>query len=335
MNFVDRILQDHHAEFELDRYGLGSKWASVLLTPQFVTSRHVVALVFADGARRPCLVVKIPRRPGDNGGVRREADVLRRLRSSGDGRTTGIPEVAGVLDVGAHCVLVETALAGAQLDPPRVAADLASAVEAGVDFLSALSRTVPAESNVDWYERKLRRPLQALAGLLPGDGEVASLVERTHEVLAPLRKVQLPAVFEHGDLSHPNLLVHTDGRLQAVDWERSSADGLPGHDLVFYLQYLSESSEYAFTRGTQMKAFDNAFRPDGWARSHLRQHLRLAGVDPELLPQLIIATWARSAATLVDRLQVQEDLEHGAGQTRAAVLSDRDFWLWRHAVNTA
>ncbi|MFP3462269.1 aminoglycoside phosphotransferase family protein [Arthrobacter globiformis] len=303
----------------------------MLLTPQFVTSRHVVALVFARDARQPVLVVKIPRRPGDNGGVRREADVLRQLRSAGGGGMPGIPEVVGLLDVGPHCVLVETALAGAQLDPRQVAGDLAGAVEAGTSFLSQLPRTLPADSNKEWYERKIRRPLHGLSRMLPGDGEVGSLVERTHKVLAPLRSVQLPAVVEHGDLSHPNLFLPDSGQLQVVDWERASSDGVPGHDLVFYLQYLSESFEHAFTRSNQLKAFDKAFGPAGWGREPLREHLQMRGVDQDLIPLLIIATWARSAATLADRLLVQED--QSAGQVRAAVFSDRDFWLWRHVVD--
>ncbi|TDK24087.1 hypothetical protein E2F48_15020 [Arthrobacter crusticola] len=57
--------------------------ATVLLTPQFVLSRHVVALVFAVGSTRPVLVMKVPRCPGDNEGVRRETDMLRRLGAAG------------------------------------------------------------------------------------------------------------------------------------------------------------------------------------------------------------------------------------------------------------
>jgi aminoglycoside phosphotransferase (APT) family kinase protein len=332
MRFVDGILRDHYQEFELERHGLGREWATVLLTPRFVTSRHVVALIFAIGARDPSLVVKVPRQPGDNDSVRREAEVMRRLTSLGMGAGHGVPEVIAALDVGAHTVLIETAVTGDVLEPRKVAANFSGALDAGTDFVAALPCTKSAAANKDWYQRTIISPLSGFASLLPMDSEVNALVERTHDMLAPLRSVQLPAVVEHGDLRYQNLFLQPNGRLQVVDWERSVVDGLPGHDLVSYLQYLSESIEEAFSRDAQLAAFDKAFGRAGWALAPLRHHLQLRGVKPELLPLLVIATWARSAATLSYRLAGQARTDQGGTQT--AVLADRDYWLWRHAVNT-
>ena len=334
MRFIDRFLEEHHQELELEKYGIGKHWETVLLTPRFVTSRHVVALIFAVGAREPSLVVKVSRQPGDNDSVRHEADVLRQLKPGGEGPAIGVPEVVAAFDVGAHTVLVETALTGAPLDPRLVAADFLGAVSAGADFVGALPCTQAAPVNEGWYERTISSPLRALAGLVPTEVETNALVERTHEMLAPLRSVQLPAVVEHGDLSHPNVLLKPNGRLQVVDWERSRTDGLPGHDLVFYLQYLSESNEQAFSRMDQLAAFDKAFGPAGWALAPLGDHLEVRGVDAGLLPLLIVATWARSAATLAYRLAGQTATEHGTDQVRTAVETDRDFWLWRHVLNS-
>jgi len=332
MNFIDSVLREHYDEWHLADFGLGAEWTTILVTPQFTTSRHVVGLVFPAGARQPSLVVKVPRCPGDNEGVQREADMLRQLMTLGGGRVDGIPRIVATLDVGDHTVLVETALTGAPLDPYRVAGDLAGAVALGVAFVAALPCTRPGPDNRDWYERTVESPLGALASLLPGDAEVSALVHRTHELLRPLRTSTLPAVFEHADLSHPNLLVQAGGRLQVMDWERSSLFGLPGHDLIFYLQYLSESADMAFSRVAQLAAFDKAFGPGGWALATLREHLVLRNVDPELLPLLVIATWARSAATLAYRLATEGVPAPGSAQLRTAVLEDRDFWLWRHAV---
>lgn len=332
MNFIDSILREHYGEWELAAFGLGAEWTSVMVTPQFTTSRHVVGLVFAAGARSPSLVVKVPRCPGDNEGVQREAEMLRQLTALSGGRVEGIPHIVATLEVGEHTVLVETALTGAPLDPDKVAGDLAGAVTLGVDFVAALPCTRQGADNRDWYERTVERPLEALAALLPQDAEVSALVDRTHELLGPLRHSTLPAVFEHADLSHPNLLVQADGRLQVMDWERSSLYGIPGHDLIFYLQYLSESSDMAFSRVAQLAAFDKAFGHGGWALTPLREHLALRSVDPELLPLLLIATWARSASTLAYRLASEDVPVPGSAQLRAAVLADRDFWLWRHVV---
>jgi aminoglycoside phosphotransferase (APT) family kinase protein len=334
LNFIDRLLSDRYAELELEKYGIGTQWATVLLTPRFVTSRHVVALVFAHGAREPSLVVKVPRQPGDNDSVRREAQVMNQLRSYGAGPGIGVPEVVAVLDVGPHAVLVETAVTGAQLNPKLVGSNVAAAVSAGTAFLASLPCTRPALENGDWYQRTISGPLTDLASLLPSEPDVSELVERTHTMLEPLRSAQLPAVVEHGDMSHPNLFLDPDGRLQVVDWERSRTDGVPGHDLVFYLQYLSESSELAFSRLAQLAAFDKAFGATGWALTHLRSHLQLRGVNPDLLPLLVIAVWARSAATLAYRLEGERGADDGRSRMQAAVFGDRDFWLWRHVVDT-
>jgi hypothetical protein len=332
VNFIDSVLREHCTEWDLGGFGLGAEWTTVMVTPQFTTSRHVVGLVFPAGTSQPRLVVKVPRCPGDNEGVQREADMLRQLSTLSGGQVEGIPHIVATLDVGEHTVLVETALTGAPLDPYRVAGDLAGAVALGADFVAALPCTRPGPDNRGWYERTVERPLEALASLLPGDAEVSALVQRTHELLRPLRTSTLPAVFEHADLSHPNLLVQSNGRLQVMDWERSSLFGVPGHDLVFYLQYLSESSDMAFMRVAQLAAFDKAFGPGGWALEPLREHLVLRNVDPELLPLLVIATWARSASTLAYRLASEDVPVPGSAQLRAAVLQDRDFWLWRHVV---
>ena len=334
MNFVDGLLRGHYEELGLRDFGLGPTWDLVLLTPRFVTSRHVVGLVFATGSREPTLVVKVPRQPGDNDSLRHEGAILGQLNALGMTREQGVPEVVRAVEVGDYTVLIETAITGPPLDPRRVAADPPGAVRAGAEFVAIMPCTAEAHANDDWYQRTVARPLSGLASLLPTDDALAALVERTHHLLAPLRGEPLPAVVEHGDLSHPNLFLRPNGRLQAVDWERSRTDGLPGHDLVFFLQYLGESRDRAFARDQQLAAFDAAFGPSGWALEPLRRHLEGRGVDATLLPLLVLASWARSAATLAYRLERQTGTDEGRAETRAAVLADRDYCLWQHAVDT-
>lgn len=333
MKYIDQILRENFGELELAKIGLRGRWETLLLTPQFVTSRHVVALIFARGSQVPTLVVKIPRQPGDNESVRKEADVLLQLKALGVGSEQGAPEVVGVLDVDGQTVLVETAVVGNLLEPQRVVENFPLAVAAGMNFVAAMPCTRPVPENTDWYERTIAGPLRELASLLPTDGEVAKLIDRTHEVLEPLRSTQLPAVVEHGDLSYHNLFLQPNGRLQVVDWERSRLDGLPAHDLIFYLQYIGQSQENALaSRRLQLRAFENAFSPGGWAVGPVAEHLRLRNVEKDLLPYLVIATWARSTASMTYRLAGQAEHEGEAGNLRTAVTSDRDYWLWRHAV---
>lgn len=334
MNFIDRILRERYKELELHEYGLGADFCSILLTPRFVTSRHVVALVFPSGSQHPRLVAKVPRQPGDDGGIRREAAVLRELEVLAPGCAPVIPRVVGLIEEDGRCILVETALAGTPLDPSRVEADLEGAVAAGLDFVGCMPLTRHGADNGGWYRRAVARPLEDLIDVVSPAPGVAELVARTHELLLPLQDQELPAVFEHADLSHPNILQRPDSRLQVLDWERSSAHGMPGQDFIFYLQYLRESAERAFKRLEQLRAFDHAFADGGWARAPLADHLEQRGIDPALIPALVVAAWARSAATLAERL--------GTGGARGdpavvlkTLLDDRDFWLWRHAVEAS
>jgi hypothetical protein len=194
-------------------------------------------------------------------------------------------------------------------------------------------------ANSHWYDTAVAQPLADLAERLPLGERIPALCRRTHAVLEPLREVRLPAVVEHGDLSHPNIfLIEGGARLGVVDWERSTVDGVPGHDLVFFLQYVSESASSAFTRPAQVAAFDAAFvGPGAWAVPVLRQHLRVRGVDPDLLELLVVACWARAAATLVSRLVPEEGPGERplAAALHAAVIGDRDVQLWQHAVEQA
>ena len=340
MNVIDRVLGEQYDQLGLPALGLARPLSTALLTPRFVTSRHIVGLVFGAGSSTPAVVAKLPRRPGDIGGVHQEAETLGALARTEGAKVRGIPQVLGVVDAGRYAVLVETALHGAPLDPACVNSGFGRALHAGLDFLKALPVTRSPENNADWYEVAVTRPLQLLVDCAPLGGESKQLVERTHEVLEPLRSVRLPGVFEHADMSHPNLLIGSN-RLGVLDWERASAHGLPGHDVVFFLQYLSESVASAYTRSEQLSAFDQAFLRSGWARSVLHQHLTERGVDPELAAPLIVLTWARSTATLVPRLLSDplygssQNLPLPAAQLATALSSDRDFFLWRHALDRA
>ena len=337
MNLVERVLAERYDELGLAAVNLPRRMDTVLLTPRFVTSRHLVALVSRREDSRPLVVAKIPRRPGDNQGVHHEAATLRRLTALAGSPVPGVPLLLGTVDVGAHTLLVETAVQGTPLDPPRVRLDRDRAVRAGAAFVGELPVVRTAEDNRNWYGAALVEPLQALADLVPLGGETARLCARTHAALEPLRNAVFPSVFEHGDLSDPNLFIGADGVLQVIDWERATTSGVPGHDLVFFLQFVAEATVGATARAAQIAAFDDAFvGPGAWTRPVLLDHLADRGVDPALLPLLTVATWARTSATLVTRLV--PDPGRGAAAAPSpqalaeALTQDRDFTLWRHAL---
>jgi hypothetical protein len=65
----------------------------ILLTPRYRTSRHVVGLVVPEGAVEPKLVVKMPRVPGDSGGLAREAAVLRAVHEAWPNISKTVPRI--------------------------------------------------------------------------------------------------------------------------------------------------------------------------------------------------------------------------------------------------
>ncbi|PRY36581.1 aminoglycoside phosphotransferase (APT) family kinase protein [Geodermatophilus tzadiensis] len=338
-NLVERILVENLDRLDLGAVGLGTALETAFLTPRFVTSRHVVVLVYAKGESRPRLVVKVPRQPGDSQGVRREADMLLRLAAHLDPNRLRVPAVLGTVACDGLTLLAESAVRGTVLSPPQARRHFRTVLAAGTSFIDALPVVRPAESNTDWYVQAVERPLARLTELAPLDGETAVLCARTHELLAPLRSVPLPAIFEHGDLAFPNLYFGArDSSLGVVDWERSTTEGVPGHDLVFFLQFLSESRWSASTWSAQVAAFRAAFvGPDAWAVPVLREHLRHRGVDPRSWGRLVVMTWARTAATLVDRLLLDPSGNglRPSAAVDAAVRLERETRLWRLAVESA
>jgi hypothetical protein len=338
MNFVERLLTDHRDRLGLSAVGLGGDFETALLTPRFATSRHVVALVYPKGERRPRAVVKIPRQPGDDDVVQLEAQTLQQLAALPGADRLCVPTVLGTLTRDGHTVMVQSAVVGTPLSAPEVRRDFRTAMAAGTAFISTLPVVRRAEDNADWYRAAVERPLSLLAEDVPLAGETAELCARTHALLEPLRSVRLPAVFEHGDLAHPNLFLTGRGpSLGVIDWERAIPDGVPGHDLIFFLQFLAESAEPAGSGQAATVAFDKAFvGPGAWGVPILRGHLRDRGLEPTIAGPLVVASWARTAATLRSRLipaGIGGDLS-SLGPERATG-PRRDLLLWRHAIERA
>lgn len=301
----------------------------VLVTPWFEASRHVVAIALR--GRRPVCVVKLPRRPGDDSGIRRESTALRRLAALSPGAAARAPAVLSPAGTGS-AALVETPVAGKALGPERVRAHPARALREGMALVDALPVTGTTVADPGWFDRLLGTPLDRFQREAPAEIAAGPLVARTHERLAPLRSAgRLALVFEHGDLGHPNLIVRRDGRLAALDWERSEERGLPGHDAVFVLTYLAEARRGAFALDDRLQAFDAAFLgPAAWGREALAAHLARRGVDVALLAPLVLACWARSGCGLLDRLVGSAPGPAASPVVAADVVEDRDVALWRH-----
>src|SRR5262249_20122804 len=138
-------------------------------------------------------------------------------------------------------ILVETALVGAPMDPATVRRSQARCCAAVAGWLADLpqpERTAHGDA-VSWFGRLAEGPLRHFERVFPLNVEEQRLLERTWELIAPLRDAELPLVFEHGDLSHPNIMLLKNGAPGVVDWELAEPRGLPACDLFFFLTYIA------------------------------------------------------------------------------------------------
>ena len=273
----------------------------------------------------------MPRIPGDSGGLAREAAVLKAVHESRPDISKTVPRIVA-FEEGDRPVLVETALAGRLLKPAMLRLEPARYLDAVVAWLIRLAETRRNGIEPGWYERMLERPLSDLAGSLRLPGGEVDLVKRTLELVEPLREAEIPAVVEHGDLSHPNLIWTAENHVGVVDWELAEEHGLPLHDLAYFLTYATFALRRATDTTAQVGAFHDAFfAGGGWARARVEAYARDLALDRELLTPLFVSCWARTVARLVDRVG-GEAAAPISEETAAWIQQNRYYALWRHAI---
>jgi hypothetical protein len=298
----------------------GARPSWVLLTPRFPGSGHVVMLLLVEGAVR--LVAKIARLVDDDA-PRHEARILDQLARAGVPPGMA-PRLVATGDAGGHPVVLEESLDGRPLDRRLARSDPTRWIGAVCRWLAKLPGNSPG-ARCDLSEL-LAAPLDSGRAHVADDGRLGGLVDRTGVLVASLTGVDLPAVFEHGDLSHPNLLVDGQGEIGVLDWELAREHGLPLHDLCFFLGYLSLA-----VFGESHDPFEGFLRVLAhrtWgATDALHAEAARLGVPREAVPVLIATTWARVA------------LERGApylrlpGSSGEPAAESRYHRLWEGAVD--
>lgn len=270
-----------------------------LVTPRFSSSRAVIGVSTRDGGRHLDRVAKVARRPTDDVMIIDEAahldDLLRRT-----GPFPGAPARPSVVVRGSRSVLIEDAVDGRPLDRRAVRRDPLGALAAGrrwIEGLPIAAATRPAEDGR--AEELISRSLSAIS---TGTGHRAvrraEVAGRAGVLLAPLVAERLPVVFEHGDLSHPNVMCLPDGSLGVVDWERARPKGLPVHDLTSFVTYVVESVEQPDGPVALAEVVGRALQPHGWAWPEVAAHTERLGVARRLVPLLVLASWTRRVAAL-------------------------------------
>jgi hypothetical protein len=295
----------------------------LFLTPRFRASASVVVLVTTGRSATPRLVVKLPRSATATDSLAREAAGLRAAAGRGLDLEGSAPRLVFLGEpeaLGGWPVLVETAVPGRPLDATEARRRPERAADAVEAWLRRVADGSPRQLGAERLERLVAGPLRSVAALGPDE---RALVERTLAVCAPLAAADLPVVLEHGDLSHPNVLLGAGGRIGAVDWELAEPRGLPLHDLTFFLAYVAGARRRAHTPEQHEAAVRSA---EGDTATRLGRRAADLGIRPQLIAPLVVASWARQAAGIWRRTDSQDP---------QWLRGSRVVRLWRRALALA
>ena len=337
MNTASAFLAQNRDHPELVRYGPAENLSSMLYTPRFRASAHVIFLILAEGSSDPVLVVKASRLPGPSATLESEAANLRAIHAAVPGGLASVPRLLAYEEYAGTPLLLETALRGRPLGSRLVRRNpvrCADAVAAWVSTIGSATAQGKDAPGAD-FERLVSGPLSVLEQICscPEDAE---LLAQAYELTAPLLDHSFPLVFTHGDLAAPNLLLSENDTLEVVDWELAEAEGLPGEDLFFALAYLAFARQRAARVADYCRAFQQAFfESDGWARTYWRRYAVALQLPHELMKPLFVACWSRYLARLVHRLTDSGTELDRASQTAVWLRQNRFFTLWRHTVRHA
>lgn len=333
MNTVASFFESNHERLRAADDHLHSGFSSLVITPRFRASSHVIFLLIPNGTTEPTLVAKIPRLKDASESLEREAAALESIQRLHAGSLNTIPRLIAYEEFRGYPVLVETALNGVLMDNSYIRRRFSDCCEMTLRWLDSLqpqNRALP--DSAIWFERLAQKPLDYFANTVSLRDDEAELLDQTRALIAPLRTMRLPFVIEHGDLSHPNLIVGNRDQLGVVDWELATTDGLPGYDLFFFLAYAAFARQRAKANADYITAFQQAYFEGGsWARPYVRTYMNCLGIPVEAIKPLFILTWARYVIQLLQRLELSEQAAV-AETTIDWLRANRFFALWRYAV---
>jgi aminoglycoside phosphotransferase len=336
MNTVLTFLTRNWQRLSLEQFGKPSNLATVALTPRFRASSHVIFFVLADGKRDPILVAKLPRLLGDNDRLDRE---VTNLHAAQRARATGfdsIPRVVAYEDYCDHRILIETALVGGPMNPLQVRRQTKRCLEATLAWLIDLDLATANRCSDDdgWFARLAGNPLKQFKSVLPRSPEEDRLIDQTYELTVPYREQPIPLVLEHGDLSHPNIILTGKNSIGVVDWELAEPRGLPATDLFFFLTYIAFARRGARKNTDYLAAFHKAFFGQrAWARPYIVRYIEQMKLPPEMLTPLFVLCWSRYVIGLVLRLYDFAGSHRLLdNETIKWVRANRYYALWRHTI---
>jgi len=336
MNSVLTFLHHNWLRLHLQNYGDPSRLSCVIATPRFRASAHLIFFVLSGQVPRPVFVIKVPRLSGDTGRLDREVANLQLVHAARPGGFDSIPRVLAYEDYCEQRILIETALTNPTMRPAVVRRQPQVCIEAVLNWLFELhsAQSKLHHEKDDWFTRLISRPLEYFEAMFPIHTAEEDLLEKTRELAQPLRERSLPLVFEHGDLSSPNILIGNNSDIAVVDWELAEPRGLPAVDLFFFLTYVASARQHARQANDFLNAFQKAFfGTRAWAIPYILRYREFMNLPCEVLKPLFVLCWSRYVVGLVARLKEHDDPRAPLSERDANWLrSNRYYALWKHAV---
>lgn len=337
MNAILAYLQHNRERLRLDQYGVQGELATVVLTPRFRASSHVVWLIFNQGAPTPVLVAKVPRMADRFVRLEQEAANLQMIQMLRPDGFASVPALVAFEPFHDRAILVETALTGQPMDPAFVRRHPDRCCSVMADWLPRLQWSAAPAQSAERFARLVDAPYRYFTERFPVSREEERLLDQTWGWLTHLRDIPLPSVFEHGDLSHPNLFLTKRGEPGIVDWETADPYGLPACDLFFFLTYVALSKHKSRSTGSAVAAFRSAFWGDqAWAQPYVAAYARRLQLPGQALPPLFILCWLRYMVSLLSR--IEQDSAPDAplrSETATWLRANRFYALWKEAVINA
>ncbi|HEX9652595.1 MAG TPA: aminoglycoside phosphotransferase family protein [bacterium] len=330
MNLVLDFLSQNCQRLGLQANNPPAQLTSVVATPRFQASAHLIFFVLKSSNPTPFLVVKVPRLPGDHARLDREAANLRAIHAVRTGGFDSIPKVLAYEDYRGSRLLVETALAFPTMRPSLVRRQPQVCTQALLDWLLELhSASLPGGGKPGWFADLVAKPLNELESCLLLSNSERSWLEQTREICQPISDFALPLVVEHGDLSSPNILMNERSQVGVVDWELALPAGLPAVDLFFFLTYIAFSLQKARKTAEYVSAFGDAFfGKRAWATPHVLRYAEVLQISSPTLKPLFLLCWVRYINGLVQRLKQPQDAKTQLSTDQVNWLRSNRFYAW-------
>jgi aminoglycoside phosphotransferase (APT) family kinase protein len=335
MNTVVSYLTENWQRLQLQKYGNPSQLSALTSTPRFRASAHLLFFVVSEARSTPFLVAKVPRISGDNARLDREFENLTHLQSSRPLGFDSVPRIVAYDDYKGNKVLIQTALINQTMRPAVVRKNREICVSNVLTWLIELHQATmmrERQSTSDFH-RLVTDHLDRFERHFSMSETEKELVAGTRELANELAPDDLVQVFEHGDLSSPNILMDHEKRVGVVDWELADPRGLPAADFFFFLTYIAFALHRAKSTSKCLEAFQECFfGTDAWAIPHIVAYREKLDLSPKLLKPLFVLCWSRYVTSLVARLCEDNDAGTLSKESAEWLRDNRYFALWRYTM---